>query len=140
MERKSPSYGGVVRQLEQWFHKARYPIVVIMPNNPVCLFAGAAGMSVPGFFAANVVGTIGRLYLFRWVGQSFNRELAHVRDFASDYRWPILALSFAIVGFTIWNDARKTGRGAVGDLVHLEQEIDDADHELHPTPISEPET
>ena len=39
-----------MRQWERWFGKAAYPLVFVAPNNFICLFAGAAGMSVPAFF------------------------------------------------------------------------------------------
>ena len=56
-----------------WFGKAAYPLVFIAPNNPICLFAGAAGMSLPGFFVANLAGTLARLYLIRRLGDAFDR-------------------------------------------------------------------
>ena len=48
MEQRTKTYGTMLRQWERWFQKAAYPLVFIAPNNVICLFAGAAGMSVPG--------------------------------------------------------------------------------------------
>jgi membrane protein DedA with SNARE-associated domain len=123
MERKSPTYGGIVRQWEQWFQKARYPIVFVFPNNYVCLFAGAAGMSGPGFLATAASGTVVRLWLIRTFAHLFKNQLASIRNLVSAYRWPILAMSVVVVGFTLWSDHRRTGRDPIGDLVHLEDEI-----------------
>ena len=58
MERRTKTWGQMLRQVEQWFGKAAYPIIFIAPNNYVCLFAGAAGMPLRAFFAVNIAGTI----------------------------------------------------------------------------------
>lgn len=129
MERKAPSYGELLRGLERWFDKARYVVVAIAPNNPVCLFAGAAGMSVAGFIAANVVGTIGRLVLIRAFSTAFEDILSPIKDFIGDYRWPLTALSVALVVFTVWSDQRG-GRDGIGDLVNIDEGIADAEAEL----------
>ena len=60
MERRTRTWGQFLRQVEQWFSKAAYPIIFIAPNNYVCLFAGAAGMPLRAFFAVNIAGTIFR--------------------------------------------------------------------------------
>jgi membrane protein DedA with SNARE-associated domain len=129
MERKAPTYGELLRQLEHWFGKARYLVVAIAPNNPVCLFAGAAGMGVVGFAVANVVGTAVRLVLIRAFSSVFEDLLGSLRGFIGDYRWPITALSIVLVIFTIWND-RRGGRDGIGDLVNLEEGIAEAEAEL----------
>jgi membrane protein DedA with SNARE-associated domain len=129
MERKAPSYGELLRGLEQWFHKARFVVVAVAPNNPVCLFAGAADMSVKLFWVANVVGTAVRLVLIWTFASVFEDLLGSVRGFIGDYRWPITALSVLLVAFTIWND-RRGGRDGIGDLVNLEEGIAEAEAEL----------
>lgn len=126
MERKSPTFGGIVRQWEQWFQKARYPVVFVFPNNYVCLFAGAAGMSAPGFLATAAAGTIVRLWLIRTFAHLFAHQLASIRNLVGAYRWPIMAVSLVLVGATVWADHRRTGRDPIGDLVHLEAEIQEA--------------
>ncbi len=129
MERKAPTYGELLRQLEVWFDKARFVVVAIAPNNPVCLFAGAAGMSYGAFLTANIVGTIGRLILIRAFSSVFENLLGSVTSFIGDYRWPITALSIVLVGLTIWSD-RRGGRDGIGDLVNLEEGITEAEVEL----------
>jgi membrane protein DedA with SNARE-associated domain len=99
MEERTKTFGGLIRQWERWFGKAAYPLVVIAPNQYICMFAGAAGMSVAGFAVANVVGTIGRLYLIRRLGETFERPIDDVLDFIADYRVPLLIVS--ITFFTI---------------------------------------
>jgi membrane protein DedA with SNARE-associated domain len=122
MERKSPSYGQLMRQIERWFTKARYAAVVIAPNNPVCLLAGASTMAWAPFLVANVVGTIGRLVLIRLFSGAFENPLGAVRGFIGDYQKPLLVITLALVAFSIWSE-RRAGRDRIGDLVHLDDEI-----------------
>jgi membrane protein DedA with SNARE-associated domain len=129
MERKAPTYGELLRQLETWFDKARFAVVAVAPNNPVCLFAGAAGMTYGAFLVANVVGTIARLVLIRAFSSVFEDLLGSIRGFIVDYRWPITALSIVLVALTVWND-RRGGRDGIGDLVNLEEGIEEAEAEL----------
>ncbi|MCU1368819.1 MAG: symbB [Ilumatobacteraceae bacterium] len=129
MERKAPTYGELLRYMERGFDKARFVVVAIAPNNPVSLFAGAAGMTYTAFFAANVVGTIGRLILIRAFSSVFEDMLGSFRNFIGDYRWPITAISVVLVGLAIWSDTRG-GRDGVTDLVHLEAGMAEAEAEL----------
>ncbi|CAN5735868.1 hypothetical protein BH10ACT1_BH10ACT1_00780 [soil metagenome] len=122
MERKSPSYGQLMRQLEKWFEKARYVMVVVAPNNPVCLFAGASTMTWSSFLVANVIGTIGRLVLIRAFSSVFEDLLGPVRSFISDYQKPLLVVSVVLVGVSIWSE-RRAGRSSIGDLANIEDEI-----------------
>ncbi len=125
MERKSPSYGQLMRQLEKWFTKARYPVVLIAPNNPVCLFAGASTMTWGSFLVTNMIGTAGRLVLIRTFSSVFEDLLGPVRGFISDYQRPLLAVTIAMVAFSIWSE-RRAGRDRFGDLIHLEEDLDAA--------------
>lgn len=129
LERRSPTYGRLVAQLERWFHQARYPFVLVMPNNPVSLFAGASTMSWGAFLAADVVGTVGRLYLIRRFSEVFEDLLKPIREFISDYRIPLLVVSVVAVVVTIVMEARA-GRGQIEDLVHFDEEIEEAVDEL----------
>lgn len=122
MERRAPAYGELLRQLETWFGKAKFVVVAIAPNNPVCLFAGAAGMGFGLFALANVLGTVGRLALIRAFSDLFEGPLGSLRDFIGEYRWPLLALSFVLVALTLWSD-RRGGRDGIGDLAHLDDDI-----------------
>ena len=90
METRTKSYGSMLRQWERGFQKAAYPLVFIAPNNVICLFAGAAGMSVPAFFVLNVSGTLARLYLIRRLGEAFERPIDEILDFIARYRAPLL--------------------------------------------------
>jgi membrane protein DedA with SNARE-associated domain len=121
MEDRTKTFGGWLRQWESWFGKAAYPLVVIAPNQYICLFAGAAGMSVAGFAIANVVGTFGRLYLIRRLGEAFERPIDDVLDFIARYRGPLLVMSIAIFTFVMLRELRQGKE----ELETLEEAIED---------------
>lgn len=126
MERKTPTYGTMLRQAEGWFSKAAYPLVAFAPNNFICLFAGASGMSVPGFFAANVAGTAVRLYLIRLGAVIFESPLKGVTGWIGDHRLPVFALSALLLAYTIWSERRAAGESELGQLAHLDEEMSEA--------------
>lgn len=122
IEKRSPTYGPLVRGAERWFGKASYPLIVLAPNNYICLFAGAAGMAVPVFLALNVVGTVARLVLIWFVTESIDAPIEWVRDLISENRLPFLALSFGLVALSLLLD-RRAGGTEIGGLLHIEEEI-----------------
>lgn len=128
MEHRSRTFGGILRSIEQFFGKAAYPLVVIAPNNFICLFAGSAGMRPAVFITLNVAGTIGRLILIRWLGFEFGEPLNVVRDFIAEYRLPLTILLVVTVAITIWRETRPEGE--LESLVHLEEEIEEAAEEI----------
>lgn len=129
-ERRSRTFGGILRSVEQFFQKASYPLVLIAPNNPICLFAGASGMSPPVFLALNITGTVARLYLIRWVGDIFASPIDTVVGFIREYRLPLTAVTVALVGFTIWSESRGEGETEFESLVHLEEELEEVSEEI----------
>ena len=128
MERRTRTWGQFLRQIEQWFGKAAYPIIFIAPNNYVCLFAGAAGMPLKAFFAVNIAGTIFRLWLVRTFGNVFEAPIDDLVGWIGDHRIPLLALSIALVLVSIALEARK-GETEVSSLAHLDDELEELDAE-----------
>jgi membrane protein DedA with SNARE-associated domain len=129
MERRTKTWGQLLRQGEHWFGKAAYPLIFVAPNNPICLFAGAAGMPLRAFFAVNLAGTLTRLYLIRLFGDAFEAPIDDFVGWIGDNRLPLLALSVALVVLSIALEARR-GETEVESLVHLDDELDDAAREL----------
>src|SRR5918993_346734 len=86
MEPRTKTWGQMLRQFEQWFGKAAYPIIFIAPNSYVCLFGEA--------FEAPIDDLVG------WIG---------------DHRIPLLVLSVGLVVLSIVMEARK-GETEVGSL------------------------
>jgi membrane protein DedA with SNARE-associated domain len=122
VERKSSSFGSMLRTWEKGFHKAAWPLVAIAPNNFICLFAGAAGMAPAVFITLNVLGTIGRLWLIRVLGETFEQPIDWVLDFIRDYRIPLTLLAVGLVVFTVVSDRRK-GTGELEALTSIEEEL-----------------
>jgi membrane protein DedA with SNARE-associated domain len=137
MERRTRTWGQLLRQVEQWFSKAAYPIIFIAPNNYVCLFAGAAGMPLKAFFAVNIAGTIFRLWLVRTFGDAFERPIDDLVGWIGDHRIPLLVLSITLVLVSIALEARK-GETEVSSLAHLDDELEELDDELETERQAEP--
>jgi hypothetical protein len=114
----------MLRQIERWFGKAAYPLVFIAPNNYICLFAGAAGMSIRAFVVLNVTGSLFRLWLVRLFGKAFEAPLDVVVDWIGDNRGILLVVSIALEA--------RSGETEVGSLTHLDEELDEADAARHP--------
>lgn len=121
MDNRSPTYGPMLRRFQDLFGKAAWPLVLIAPNNFICLFAGAAGMRISLFFALNITGTFARLYLIRRLGEAFSSPIDSFQDFVSEYRWWFIAGSAVIVAFSLRREI--AGGGEIDDLVHLDDDI-----------------
>ncbi len=121
MERRTKSYGQTMRQMEGVFGKAMYPLVFLAPNNFICLFAGAAGMRIGGFFAVNIAGTVVRLYLIRRLGEAFEAPIDDVLGFIGEYRTPLLVVSIVLFGVVMVNELRHTK----DDVEALAETLDD---------------
>lgn len=129
VEKRSTSFGSMLRTWERLFKKAAWALVAIAPNNVICLFAGASGMSPPTFLVLNVAGTVGRLYLLRVVGDIFQPLLDDLLGFIRDYRLPLTGLTIVLVVVTIWVD-RRSGETELEALANIEEELEEAEEEL----------
>lgn len=137
VEKRSTSFGGLLRTWEWMFQKAAWPLVAIAPNNFICLFAGAAGMTPAVFLTLNLIGTAVRLYLVRVLGKAFDQPIASVLDFIRDYRLPLTALSVALVVITVIAD-RRSGKGELSAITSIEDELGTAEHLPDGEPGDEP--
>ena len=130
LERRTKSFGQVIRQWEGLFAKAAYPLIFIAPNNPLCLLAGASGMSVTGFFITNVAGTITRLYLIRRLGETFEEPLDDVMGFIRDYRGPLFIASIALAVFFFASELRGArGLEEIEDIAEAEESEERSDED-----------
>lgn len=137
MEKRTKTWGQMLRQLEGWFGKAAYPLVFIAPNNPICLFAGAAGMPIRAFLALNVAGTVVRLYVIRRVGETFEAPIDNVLDWFADYRAPLFVVSLVLLVISIALEARK-GETELTAYSHLDDELEGAEADSESKSKSEP--
>ncbi|HEX9682167.1 MAG TPA: hypothetical protein VGA13_03740 [Acidimicrobiales bacterium] len=120
IEQKSPTIGGFARQYEAAFARASYPLVFLAPNNPICLFAGAAGMHPGWFISLNISGTVARLYLIRVIGDVFSGPIDSVLGFIADYRWQLTGVTVALVAISVISHRR--GGGELEGITELEED------------------
>lgn len=121
MDRKAPSYGPMLRRFQGIFGKAAWPLVAIMPNNFICLFAGAAGMRVSVFFALNLAGTLTRLYLIRVLGDAFSSPIEGFQEVVAEYRWWFIAGSAVLVALSLRGKTQDGGE--LDALLHVDDEL-----------------
>lgn len=123
VERNTRTLGETLRWVEQRFSRFGVPLVFAIPNNWICLFAGAAGMRPAVFITANVAGTILRLYLIRVLGNVFSGPIDWLLEQIGTYRIPLLVLSVGLVLVTVLSE-RKRGAGDLAGLSTLTDELD----------------
>jgi membrane protein DedA with SNARE-associated domain len=129
MERRTRTWGQMLRQGQEWFGKAAYPLIFLAPNNVICLLSGAAGMPVRAFLAVNVAGTLVRLYVLRRFGEAFEEPIGDLVGWIGHQRAWLLPLSIALVVLSIMLEARR-GETEVTSLTHLEDELDETEREI----------
>ena len=125
IERNVPSIGRSFRQFERLFHRARYPVLFLAPNNPVCLLAGADRMNVRAFAAVNVAGTLTRLVTLRIIGNAVQDQVSAVTGFLDRYKWWFVGLSLGALLLTLLFDRRKGAIADVSGLRELRRELSD---------------
>lgn len=120
-EEKMGDGGRFIRTVKRWFAKAGPLIILIAPSGYLCLFAGFSRMPVRVFATMNVVGTVGRLLLFRIAGEAFREELLDLVGWISrNQRW-LIALSLGVV---LLQAMRARERGALESPAEIEAEIE----------------
>ena len=124
MERRTPTTGRYMRAVEGWFGKWGAPLVVLFPNNYVCLVAGAAKMRPLKFAALNIAGTIGRLFMLQIVGDVFAGPIDSVLDFIANWRIPLLVVSISLVAI-FWISELRRGRKEIDAFRELEDAADE---------------
>jgi membrane protein DedA with SNARE-associated domain len=135
METRTPTTGRYMRSIEGWFGKWGAPLVVLFPNNYVCLVAGAARMSPLLFAALNIFGTISRLFMIQIVGDIFSGPINSILGFVADWRIPLLAISIGIVAI-FWIGELRRGRQEIEAFRELEDAADEIELD-HTAPVSE---
>ncbi|MFM7068749.1 MAG: hypothetical protein ACKOYM_04735 [Actinomycetes bacterium] len=101
-------------------------LVLVAPNNPVCLLAGVAAMPVRRFITLNVVGTLARVLLFRALGTAFSGTINEfVDNVVGPYqKWFTIASVAAVLGYLAYQTIG--GKGLIGGVEELEEELGDA--------------
>lgn len=124
-KRVFPGIDPVIEQFEadeSGFKKILNPLVFIAPNNPVCLFAGVAAMPLRRFITLNVVGTVGRVLLFRLIGYLLRDQIEAVLSTVSRYQaWFVRGSIILVVIYLAWQILGR--RGLVGGVESLGDEF-----------------
>ena len=106
------------------FRRILRPLVVIAPNNPICLLAGAAAMPVAEFWTLNVIGTIGRLLLIRLAASWLSDQISTLADFMTNNQKWFLIASVSIVVVTVSSQLFRS-KGEIAGLIELAEELDE---------------
>lgn len=124
METRTPTTGRYMRAVEKWFGRWGAPLVVLFPNNYVCLVAGAAKMRPLTFAILNVIGTFGRLLMLQVIGDVFAGPIDSVLDFVARWRLPLLAVSIGLVAL-FWVSEIRRGNQEIEAFRELEDAADE---------------
>lgn len=104
------------------FKKLLIPAIVIAPNNPVCLLAGVAAIPWKLFLVLNVIGTVGRVVLFRQLAFIFEDQVEAIVETAVQYQGWLTRGSFVLVAaYVAWQVL--SGRGLAGGVDSLDEEL-----------------
>lgn len=102
VESKMGDEGGLLRKIERWFGKVAPLVILIAPSFNWCVLAGASRMRPRVFITLNVIGTLGRLALFRIAGEAFREQLEDVLELVQRYQWWLVGLSFLVVALQMF--------------------------------------
>ena len=97
MERKLGPGAAIVLWLERMFRKAALPVVAIVPNNWICLLAGASGMKWWTFATVNLTGTVVRVLGVRLIGDAFSDPILSFNDWIAENRMWLTVITFSLV-------------------------------------------
>ena len=101
-------------------------MVVVVPNNPVCLIAGVAGMNKIRFTVLAVVGTIGRILIMRGIGEIFSDEIESILETVAQYqKWITIVSVSLVVLYALWQ--MRNRKGLIGGVEDLEGEFGEHD-------------
>lgn len=123
MERRSPLLGSFLRRIERVFSGPAGPLIVLLPLNPVCVFAGAAGMRFRDFLLLKAVGTLTLLVSIRQMSQLIEYPLIELSDWIAANRLLVFVVCATAVGLSIWANWRRTGGSEIGHLANIDEEM-----------------
>jgi membrane protein DedA with SNARE-associated domain len=107
MEQKLGPGAAIVLWLERFFARTSYVAVALVPNQWICLLAGATRMRVWAFVVLNLGGTIARVVAIWMLGDAFSEPLLAVNDWIGAHRLQLTLITFAIVAVGVWRSVRK---------------------------------
>ncbi len=120
-ERRSRTYGPLVRDMERWFGKYAYFFIFAMPNNIISALSGAAGIKARTFMALNISGTLVRLSLVWKFGDFFSPQVNGLVEWISAHKVLVFGISAAGVAWTVFGEFR----GDNGEIASLKDMTED---------------
>lgn len=126
LERRSPDEGRMVRQMEAWFSRGAWPLIVAMPIGTIGLLAGAAGMTPAVVLAVMGTSILARVVALRLVGHVFSGPVDTFVGWIDRARGPLLVVSIGAVLLMAHNE-RQRRRSSIEELASLGDEDDSSD-------------
>jgi membrane protein DedA with SNARE-associated domain len=123
MERRLGPGASPVLWAERLFRKAAWPALAVMPNNMICLLAGATGMPVAGFVVVNVAGTMVRILGVRLIGRAFSDPILAINDWIGEHRLVLTAITFGITMIVIGRSMRQ-GRDPIETTDEMARDLE----------------
>jgi membrane protein DedA with SNARE-associated domain len=128
MERKLGPGAAIVLWLERFFARTGPVAVALVPNQWICLLAGATRMRVRVFVVLNVGGTVARVVAIWMLGDVFAEPILSVNRWIGAHRLQLTLLTFAVVAVGIWRSTRKGAR-PIETPAELAEELSDAERD-----------
>jgi membrane protein DedA with SNARE-associated domain len=109
--------------IERQFHRARYPVIFLLPAGPfVSLLAGADKMPPKAYYATTVAGLLARLLVIRLVAEAFSGVILDVTDWIADNQVWLTAVSFlTVAAFALWG--QRSGRTEIESVDEIAEEL-----------------
>jgi membrane protein DedA with SNARE-associated domain len=122
IEARSLSATRWIRWVERAFRRAGLFFVLVSPGPLVCTLARVLGMPPIRFVVTNLIGTIGLVFLVRFVGDAFSEPIEALIEFFEVHLTTVTAISvgMTVVGWLIWRRrarARLSRAGSDGRIV-----------------------
>jgi len=106
------------------FRRVLDVLVLVAPNNPICLLAGVAGMPIRRFVALNLTGTLGRLLLMRGLGTVFSEQIDNFVDVVARYqKWFTVVSIVLVMAYLAYQTIGR--KGLIGGVEELGDELGD---------------
>ncbi len=128
MERKLGPGAAIVLWLERFFARTSHVAVALVPNQWICLLAGATKMRVWIFVVLNVGGTVARVVAIWMLGDVFADPLLSVNHWIGAHRLQLTLVTFALVAVGVWRSMRK-GKHPIETPTELVEELTAAERD-----------
>lgn len=115
--------GRLVHWSEGLVQKGGWLVVLLWPNAPVSVVAGAGGMAVGVYVLVAAIGTVARMVLIHALGHAFTDPIHEVTSFVIRFQWPLTALTVIVVGIAVWRH-RRSGTSHLETSEEIEAEIE----------------